>query len=78
MILLNTYSTAEIKVRIGKAGTNFIKITKFFLKMSVALKIQPTQCNSYYGVKSWTLKLKAIKRLNSLEMWTYIRMLSIS
>lgn len=84
LITENNDYTAEIKIRIEKARTNFMKMKKVLCSrdLTLGLKLRLTKCYVhsvlYYGVESWTLNTDAMRRLNSFEMWTYRRILGIS
>lgn len=84
LITENNDYTAEIKTRIEKARSNFIRMKKVLCSkdLTLHLKLRLAKCYVhsvlYYGVEAWTLNADAMRRLNSFEMWTYRRILRVS
>lgn len=73
----------EIKCRIEKSRTAFIKMSKLFRThdLSLSTKIRLLKCYVFpvllYGVESWTLTEASCKKLEAFEMWLYRRILKI-
>ncbi|KAI5754908.1 hypothetical protein M8J77_012531 [Diaphorina citri] len=73
----------EIRIRIEKARSSFIKLKKFFCgqDINMELKIRMLRCYVFsvllYGVESWTITDTVLKKVEAFEMWTYRRILKI-
>lgn len=74
----------EIKQRIAKARTAFIRMSSVFRNHDLPLKtkIFVLQCYTFpvllYGAEAWTLSEASMKKLEAFEMWCYRRILRIS
>lgn len=79
----NNNSSMEIKSRIAKARTTFMRMRKALCgkDLSLELKARLTSCYVHsillYGAETWTLKKEDVNRLEAFEMWTYRRILRI-
>lgn len=76
--------SVEIKQRIEKARTAFIKMNNVFRSHNLPLKtkIRLLRCYVFtvllYGAEAWTLTEASMKKLEAFEMWCYRRILKIS
>lgn len=79
----NWSSDMEIRCRIEKARSAFMKFNKVFTSTDFDLNLRIRFIKSYvwsvllYGVESWTLKVNTMTKLEAFEMWLYRRMLKI-
>ena len=77
-------SDSEIKKRIGMSKAIFEKMGKILKnrKLSMKTKLRVLDCYIFstltYGSECWTISQTMEKRLQSVEMWFYRRMLRIS
>uniref|UniRef100_A0A8D8UNP4 Craniofacial development protein 2 n=1 Tax=Cacopsylla melanoneura TaxID=428564 RepID=A0A8D8UNP4_9HEMI len=73
----------EIKIRIEKARSAFLKFKNLLCghEIKLQLKIRMLRCYVFsvllYGVESWTLTDTILKKIEAFEMWTYRRILKI-
>uniref|UniRef100_A0A8D9AT98 Craniofacial development protein 2 n=1 Tax=Cacopsylla melanoneura TaxID=428564 RepID=A0A8D9AT98_9HEMI len=76
--------TQEIRSRIARSKATFNQMSQLFKShdLTITTKMRLIKCYIYsillYGVESWTLNEKHIKKLEAFEMWTYRRILRIS
>ena len=74
----------EVKIRIGTAKTTYLKMKNILLQrtLPVCLRLRVIKCYIWpillYGVETWSLKVRTLKRIEAFEMWTLRRMLRIS
>lgn len=74
----------EIRARIEYARSAFMKMKGLLSNSALSLKIRYRFVKTYiysillYGVESWTLGIKTMRRLEAFEMWSYRRLLKIS
>lgn len=80
----NWDTTQEIRCRIARAKAAFNKMNKIFKShdLTIETKVKLLKCYIFsillYGVESWTLNKKLIKKIEACEMWLYRRVLRIS
>lgn len=76
--------TVEIKSRIEKARSTFVRMKNIFTgrNISLLLKIRLIRCYIFtvllYGVEAWTMTEQLMKKISAFEMWVYRRVLRIS
>ena len=75
---------AEIKSRVEKARSSFVKMRHIFTNrhVSLPLKLRLLKCYVFpvllYGAEAWTMTEQLMKKLSAFEMWLYRRILRIS
>lgn len=80
----NWDNSQEIRCRIEKARSVFIKMSPLFKShnLSLHMKLRLLRCYVFsvllYGVETWTLTKETTKRLEAFELWLYRRILKIS
>lgn len=76
--------STEIKSRIAKARTTFMKLRNILSShnLSLDLRVRMIRCYIFpvllYGAEAWTLTESLLKNLQAFEMWIYRRVLRIS
>ena len=76
--------SSEIKIRIERARSTFIKMRKTLCShnLTLSLRMKMVRCYVFpvllYGMESWTITDSLLKRLEAFEMWVYHRLLKIS
>ncbi|CAG9830832.1 unnamed protein product [Diabrotica balteata] len=76
--------SVEIKQRIEKTRSAFVRMSKIFKSHELPLKTKMRLLRCYvftmllYGVESWTLTEASMGKLEAFEMWCYRRILRIS
>ncbi|CAG9836785.1 unnamed protein product [Diabrotica balteata] len=76
--------SVEIKQKIEKARSAFVRMNKIFKSHNLPLKtkIRLLRCYVFtvllYGVESWTLTEASMGKLEAFEMWSYRWILRIS
>lgn len=79
----NNNCSEEIKTRIAKARSTFIKMKKILCgrDLNHELKIRLMRCYVmsilFYGMETWTLKKMDSRKLEAFELWMYRRILKI-
>ena len=74
----------EIKRRTGVAKESFKDLTNILMNRKVKLDTRKRILNSYvwstllYGCETWTISKNMEKKLKSLELWAFKRMLKVS
>ena len=74
----------EIRCRIEQARTAYFKMKKVLTckDMKLNLRVRLAKCYIFstllYGMESWTISDRSLKRLEAFEMWVYRRMLRVS
>lgn len=74
----------EIRSRIEHARSAFLKMKNLLTNPTLSLDIRYRFVKTYifsillYGVETWTLGIRAMRRLEAFEMWVYRRLLKIS
>ena len=80
----NNDLSQEIRIRIERARSIFIKMKRLFCcrDLNLELTTQMMRCYVlpvlYYGVEAWTLRKADVRRLEAFELRMYRRMLRIS
>lgn len=73
----------EIRARIEMARSNFLKMRNLLCDKRLNIHIRDNFVKCYvlstllYGAESWTLKVRAMNKLEAFETWVYRRMLRI-
>lgn len=82
MISSDNDYTNEIRIRIEKARTTFMKMKKILTNLTLHLRFRLVKCYIFstllYGVEAWTMNALMLRKLEALEMWIYRKMLRIS
>ena len=80
----NNDSFKEIRIRIERARSIFIKMKRLFCSrdLNLELKRRMMRCyvlsELYYRMEAWTLRKADVRRLEAFELWRYRRMPGIS